>query len=42
MAKSKTVSRRATVRVTRKRVDKDTMGVKITPVKAVRKPIKRK
>ncbi len=31
------VKRRATVRVTRVKVDKDTIGVKITPVKAVRR-----
>lgn len=29
------VARRATVRVTRVRVDKDTVGVKITPVRPV-------
>lgn len=32
-----TIKRRATVRVTRKVIDKDTIGVKITPVKAVRR-----
>lgn len=33
---AKSVRRRATVRVTRTRIDKDTVGIKVTPVKAVR------
>jgi hypothetical protein len=39
-ATAKKVTRRATVRVTRRPVDKDTMGIKVTPVKAVRKAVK--
>jgi len=33
----KSVRRRATVRVRRVRIDKDTMGIKVSPVKATRK-----
>jgi len=38
---AKKVARRGTVRVIRKPVDKDTMGARITPVKAVKRPIRR-
>lgn len=34
---SKVKNRRATVRVTRIKVDKDTIGIKVTPVKPVSK-----
>jgi len=34
---AKAVRRRATVRVNRINVDKETVGIKVTPVKAVRK-----
>jgi hypothetical protein len=36
-----TLKRRATVRVTRKVVDKDTISIKVTPVKAVYKKKKK-
>lgn len=38
----KKVTRRATVRVQRRVVDSDTVGLKITPVKPVVKPIKKR
>jgi len=34
-------SRRGTVRVRRQVVDRDTVGIKVTPVKPVTRPIKR-